>query len=101
MQAAEDSFQSSLTEFLKEDQVSRILILTSLNRLTSMVVGTTAETQAGYTYTLGPAGNRISVAELTDRTVAYGYDDLYRLASETDACGTAIPNCSAQTGQIS
>jgi hypothetical protein len=38
---------------------------------------------ASYAYTLGAAGNRLSVAELSGRTVNYGYDDLYRLTSET------------------
>jgi RHS repeat-associated protein len=40
-------------------------------------------TLASYTYTLGPAGNRTSVAELSGRTVGYGYDSLYRLTSES------------------
>jgi RHS repeat-associated protein len=34
---------------------------------------------------LRPTGNRLSVAELSGRTVTYGYDDLYRLTSETVA----------------
>ena len=38
---------------------------------------------SSYAYTLGAAGNRLSVAELSGRTVTYGYDDLYRLTSET------------------
>lgn len=44
-----------------------------------------------YAYTLGATGNRLSVAELSGRTVNYGYDDLYRLTSETVA-GTASEN---------
>jgi RHS repeat-associated protein len=32
--------------------------------------------------TLGAAGNRLSVSELSGRAVTYGYDDLYRLTSE-------------------
>lgn len=40
---------------------------------------------SSYAYTLGPAGNRLSVAELRGRTVTYGYDDLYWLTSETVA----------------
>src|SRR6185437_3690907 len=40
---------------------------------------------SSYTYTLGPTGNRLSVAELSGRSVTYGYDDLYRLTSETVA----------------
>jgi RHS repeat-associated protein len=44
---------------------------------------------AGYVYTLGAAGNRLSVQELSGRTVQYAYDDLYRLTSETIAGATA------------
>jgi YD repeat-containing protein len=48
-----------------------------------------------YAYTLGTAGNRTSVTELSGRTVQYGYDDLYRLTSETIAAATS------QNGTIS
>jgi RHS repeat-associated protein len=44
---------------------------------------------ASYSYSLGPAGNRLTVAELSGRTVGYGYDALYRLTRETV---TADPN---------
>jgi RHS repeat-associated protein len=64
-----------------------------LNRLTSMQssCGTGTGCAApntvisSYAYTLGPSGNRLSVAELSGRSVTYGYDDLYRLTSETVA----------------
>jgi RHS repeat-associated protein len=64
-----------------------------LNRLTGMQstcasgagCGAPGTTIASYAYTLGPSGNRTSVAELNGRTVTYGYDDLYRLTSETIA----------------
>ena len=46
----------------------------------------------GATYTYDPAGNRLSVAELNGRTVTYGYDDLYRLTSETVASDPAGNN---------
>jgi RHS repeat-associated protein len=36
-----------------------------------------------YAYTLGAAGNRTGVAESNGRTVSYGYDNDYRLLSET------------------
>ena len=44
-----------------------------------------------YIYTLGAAGERLSVNEL-DRTVEYTYDSLYRLTSETitDENGTTV-----------
>ena len=38
---------------------------------------------ATYSYTLGAADNRLSVAELSGRTASYVYDDLYRLTKET------------------
>ena len=64
-----------------------------LNRLTSMQstcatgtgCGAPGTSLASYAYTPGAAGNRLSVAELSGRTVTYGYDDLYRLTSETIA----------------
>ena len=40
---------------------------------------------ASYAYTLDAAGHRLSVSELSGRTVNYGYDSLYRLTSETIA----------------
>src|SRR5206468_12613295 len=59
----------------------------TLNRLTQVCVGTgaptcTASPLAKYTYTLGNAGNRTNVLELSNRNVAYGYDNDYRLTSE-------------------
>jgi RHS repeat-associated protein len=54
----------------------------------------TANRLNNYAYTLGPAGNRTSVAELSGRTVGYGYDDIYRLTSET------ISGATSQTGNI-
>jgi len=66
----------------------------NLNRLTSMqstcgtgapACGSSGTAISSYAYTLGAAGNRLSVAELSGRTVTYGYDDLYRLTSETVA----------------
>ena len=73
-----------------------------LNRLTNMQstcatgtgCGTPGSPVASYAYTLGAAGNRLSVAELSGRTVNYGYDDLYRLTSENVVCGTA-PGCAS------
>ncbi len=75
----------------------------SLNWLTSMAstCSTAAlgcapgATLASYAYTLGAAGNRTSVAELSGRTLNYGYDNLYRLTSET------IAGAASQNGAIS
>ena len=60
----------------------------ALNRLTQTCEATTAPAcsagakLANYQYTLGNAGNRKSVLELSGRNVAYGYDNDYRLTSE-------------------
>ena len=75
----------------------------ALNRLTRMQstcasgsgCGAPGTAISSYAYTLGAAGNRLSVAELSNRTVNYGYDDLYRLTSET------IARAPAQNGSIS
>jgi RHS repeat-associated protein len=75
----------------------------TLNRLTNMQstcatgtgCGAPGTALASYAYTLGAAGNRLSVAELSGRTVNYGYDDLYRLTSET------IAGATSQNGAVS
>jgi RHS repeat-associated protein len=54
----------------------------SLNRLTAVTISNATTMLASYAYTLGPAGNRLSVTELSGRHVDYGYDKLYRLTSE-------------------
>jgi len=54
-----------------------------LNRLTDLALVRGGTTIASYAYTLGATGNRQSVTELSGRRAAYGYDDLYRLTSET------------------
>src|SRR5262249_14473733 len=81
----------NLAGYVYPNGISTSYVYDNLNRLTSMQslcgTGTPACAQASpissYTYTLGPAGNRLSVAELSGLTVNYGYDDLYRLTSET------------------
>src|SRR5262249_4969749 len=84
--------------------VSSAYTYDSLNRLTKLQsacgpavsgCGPANTTIARYTYTLGAAGNRLSVAELNGRRVNYSYDDLYRLTSET------ISGAPAQNGAIS
>ncbi|HMG75196.1 MAG TPA: PKD domain-containing protein [Pyrinomonadaceae bacterium] len=55
----------------------------ALSRLTATAVGTPLAPLASYSYTLGAAGNRTAVTELSGRTVNYTYDDLYRLTSES------------------
>jgi RHS repeat-associated protein len=83
--------------------VSTSYTYNQLNRLTNMQstcgtavpgCGSAGIPIASYTYTLGAGGNRLSVVELSGRTVSYGYDDLYRLTNE------AISGASAQNGAI-
>ena len=62
-----------------------------LHRLTQMGAAKSGALSS-YSYTLGPAGNRTSVAELSGRTVNYGYDSLYRLTSETVSGDPASKN---------
>src|SRR5690349_11947163 len=52
---------------------------------TNLAVNKSATALASYAYTLDAAGHRLSVSELSGRTVNYGYDSLYRLTSETIA----------------
>jgi RHS repeat-associated protein/uncharacterized repeat protein (TIGR01451 family) len=74
-----------------------------LNRLTQMQstctsgpgCGTPGAPVARYAYTLNAAGHRLSIAELSGRTVQYAYDDLYRLTSET------ISGAASQNGTVS
>jgi YD repeat-containing protein len=65
--------------------VSTALQCDGLNRLTALSSQAQLGTVASYRYTLGAAGNRTGVTELSGRTVAYTYDNLYRLTSETIA----------------
>jgi len=61
----------------------------TLNRLTQTCEAVTSPAcsagtkLASYAYTLGNAGNRTNVVELSNRNVAYGYDNDCRLTSET------------------
>src|SRR5579859_6138023 len=98
----------NLASFIYPNGVQHSYTYDPQNRLTQMgatcgtaVPGCAAGTQlSSYTYTLGAAGNRLSVAELSGRNVSYGYDDLYRLTSESITCAVATPNCTTQNGSI-
>jgi RHS repeat-associated protein len=93
----------NLGGFAYPNGVSTSYNYNTLNRLTQMQstcatgtgCGTPGAAISRYAYTLGAAGNRLSVAELGGRTVNYAYDDLYRLTSET------ISGSSSQNGAIS
>ncbi|HKO42296.1 MAG TPA: PKD domain-containing protein [Pyrinomonadaceae bacterium] len=73
----------NLQNYVYPNAVTTAYNYNSLNRLISMNASTSISTLSSYTYTLGAAGNRTSVAELGGRKVTYTYDDLYRLTSET------------------
>jgi len=93
----------NLSSFAYPNSVSTSYTYNALNRLTSMqsICGSGTGCRSpgapisSYAYTLAPPGNRLSVAELSGRTVRYGYDDLYRLASES------ISGAAAQNGIVS
>jgi RHS repeat-associated protein/uncharacterized repeat protein (TIGR01451 family) len=94
----------NLSGFTYPNGVKTTYSYNTLNRLTQMQstcgtgasgCGTSGTAISRYTYTLGAAGNRLSVAELGGRTVNYAYDDIYRLTSET------ISSSSSQNGAIS
>jgi len=86
----------NLASFTYPNGVQHSYTYNTLNRLTTLLVQSAAQgPQSSYAYTLGPAGNRTGVTELSGRTVSYGYDNLYRLTSETIAGGAA------QNGTIS
>jgi YD repeat-containing protein len=73
----------NLAGFLYPNGVQTTYTYNPLNRLTNVTGARGATTIAGYTYTLGPSGNRTAVTEASGRRVDYTYDELYRLRSET------------------
>jgi RHS repeat-associated protein len=57
----------------------------ALNRLTNLVWAKTGTVKAGFGYTLGSAGNRLTLAETNNGSVCnytWGYDNGFRLTSE-------------------
>lgn len=81
----------NLAGFLYPNGVSHAYTYNTLNRLTNLTVAR-GGTLAGYTYTLGPAGNRTAVTEASGRKVSYIYDNLYRLTGETISVDPAGKN---------
>ncbi len=67
-----------------------------LDRLTNIIQRNGGTTLGSYSYTLSPAGNRLSVAEADGSSFQWSYDDAYRLLSETRR-----DNSSAITSQSS
>ncbi|HEV3317820.1 MAG TPA: hypothetical protein VG488_12655 [Candidatus Angelobacter sp.] len=93
----------NLSGIANPNGVSTSYAYNPLNRLINMQstcstaapgCGSSGTPIASYTYTLGAAGNRLSVVEVSGRTVNYGYEDLYRLTNET------IAGAAAQNGTI-
>ncbi|EXI66571.1 MAG: Cell wall-associated polypeptide CWBP200 [Candidatus Accumulibacter adjunctus] len=82
----------NLAGFLYPNGVQTTYTYNPLNRLTNVTGARGGTTIAGYTYTLGPSGNRTAVTEASGRRVDYTYDDLYRLRSETISADPAGPN---------
>jgi len=71
--------------------VRAVYTYNSLNRLTN-VSASKGVTLANYAYTLGAAGNRLSVAEADGRALNYTYDALYRLTGEAISGDTIAAN---------
>ncbi|RPI72511.1 MAG: hypothetical protein EHM38_01775, partial [Geobacteraceae bacterium] len=86
----------SLAGYVYPNGVETAYTYNALNRLTDMHVAKAGADVARYQYTLGATGNRLSVSELSGRTVNYLYDDLYRLTRETIS-GVVTPG---QNGEI-
>src|SRR5262249_53019357 len=64
----------NLQNFAYPNGVTHAYSYDALNRLTQMGSSKNATALSNYAYTLGAAGNRTNVAELSGRNVAYGYD---------------------------
>ena len=75
----------NLQNFVYPNAVTHAYTYDALNRLTQVGSSKSSTAISNYAYTLGAAGNRTSVAELSGRNAGYGYDSLYRLTSETVA----------------
>jgi len=73
----------NLASSLYPNDVSSAFTYDPLNRLTDVTIDKAGTTVAAYAYTLDPAGNWTQVSELSGRTVAYAYNDVYRLTGET------------------
>lgn len=72
----------NLSSTLYPNAVRAAYTYDSLNRLTQLSAAK-GVTLASFTYTLGAAGERRSIAETGGRSVNYTYDALYRLTEET------------------
>ena len=91
----------NLAQLLYPNGVTQTYTYNPVNRLTNLAItGVNAAvpgaTQlAGYAYSVGPSGRRLSVTELNGRSVHYTYDDLYHLSSEN------VARAASQNGTVS
>ncbi len=93
----------NLTAYTYPNTIQSSYAYDTLDRLTGMqsTCGTASGCPApntllaGFSYTLGAAGNRTNALEPHGRSVAYGYDNVYRLTTE------AIAGAALQNGTIS
>lgn len=73
----------NLSDFPYPNSVTTSYAYNALNRLTQMGSSSSRTgVLSSFAYTLGVAGNRLSVLEHSGRNVNYGYDAIYRLTSE-------------------
>jgi len=73
----------NLKNYTYPNGVSTAFTFDELSRLTNVNSTVNNSAVASFTYTLGPAGNRLSVADLGGRLVNYTNDSLYRLTAES------------------
>jgi RHS repeat-associated protein len=73
----------NLQNFTYPNGVTHAYSYDTLNRLTQVGASKNASAISNYAFSLGAAGNRLTVAELSGRSVAYTYDSLYRLTAES------------------
>lgn len=78
----------NLSGYAYSNSVQTSNVFDPLNRLTqtceatSFLACSAGQKLASYAYSLGAAGNRTGVTELSGRNVSYGYDNDYRLTAE-------------------
>jgi len=72
--------------------VITVMAYDSLNRVTNVgSVNAQFVPLSSFNYRRGPAGHKLSVAELSGRSIQYGYDATYRLTGETISAPVSQP----------
>ncbi len=72
---------SNVAEVTYPNNLTSKFTYDALNRLTALFTSTSPV--SSYNYTLGATGNRTAATEGNGRSLAWNYDDIYRLTSET------------------